>query len=391
MKNMDNKKTILVLNGEYAPGYKGGGPIQSCINLVENLYEIYNFKILCSDRDTGSKNQFPNIEVNCWNTVGHAQVYYSDKNGHSFKGLIKFFKNTNYDILYMNGFFSPIYTFRVLVLSKLGLIRLKNVIITPRGDFTGGCKNKKLKKYIYILCIKFFELTKSFNWQATSEAEAADIKKIFPDIEPFVVANLPLRYVPKCRKNKKEVGLLKIVYISRIFPKKNLHFALECLKQIKDGIVYFDIYGPKEDENYWEKCEKVISELPQNIIVNYKGEIDHSMVADTFSEYHAFLFPTSGENYGHAIVESMMNNCLCIMGEGVTPWDDYLNLLDLGGKLQDKESFERIIYRLVSLNDNDFNEMVEMGNQYLIEKIKPENDKNKYQSMFNQCYMREGM
>ena len=33
------KKRVLVLNGQYAPGYKGGGPIQSCINMVENLYE----------------------------------------------------------------------------------------------------------------------------------------------------------------------------------------------------------------------------------------------------------------------------------------------------------------------------------------------------------------
>ena len=25
------KKRVLVLNGQYAPGYKGGGPIQSCM------------------------------------------------------------------------------------------------------------------------------------------------------------------------------------------------------------------------------------------------------------------------------------------------------------------------------------------------------------------------
>lgn len=36
-----------------------------------------------------------------------------------------------------------------------------------------------------------------------------------------------------------------------------------------------------------------------------------------------FFFPTLGENYGHVIVEAMMNNCLVILSEGVTPWDDY--------------------------------------------------------------------
>ena len=40
------KKRVLVLNGQYAPGYKGGGPIQSCINMVENLYEQIDFFVL---------------------------------------------------------------------------------------------------------------------------------------------------------------------------------------------------------------------------------------------------------------------------------------------------------------------------------------------------------
>ena len=41
------KKTILCFVDHYLPGYKAGGPIQSIVNLVENLgdeFEFYLFK-----------------------------------------------------------------------------------------------------------------------------------------------------------------------------------------------------------------------------------------------------------------------------------------------------------------------------------------------------------
>mgnify|MGYP007045661960 FL=1 len=70
------KKRVLVLNGQYAPGYKGGGPIQSCINMVENLYEQIDFFVLCADRDYKETVPYSNVKINQWNEVGHAKVNY---------------------------------------------------------------------------------------------------------------------------------------------------------------------------------------------------------------------------------------------------------------------------------------------------------------------------
>ena len=66
----------IVLNGQYAPGYKGGGPIQSCINMVENLYDQFDFYVLCADRDYKETEPYSDIKINQWNEVGHAKVYY---------------------------------------------------------------------------------------------------------------------------------------------------------------------------------------------------------------------------------------------------------------------------------------------------------------------------
>lgn len=56
-------KTVLIVNGQYLPGYKGGGPIQSCKNIIENLYPYFDFKVLCADRDLHEEKSYKNINI----------------------------------------------------------------------------------------------------------------------------------------------------------------------------------------------------------------------------------------------------------------------------------------------------------------------------------------
>ena len=124
------KKKVLILNGQYLPGYKGGGPIQSCVNMVENLYEEFDFYILCSDRDFKEKEAYSNIKINDWNMVGHANVYYMSIDKQNLKGFEVVLNSIDYDILYLNGFFSPIFTILPLVLNRLGRLKKNKIIFT---------------------------------------------------------------------------------------------------------------------------------------------------------------------------------------------------------------------------------------------------------------------
>ena len=361
------KKKILILNGQYLPGYKGGGPIQSCHNLVENLNDEFDFYVLCSDRDYKEEKPYESIKVNKWNQVGNAKVYYMSPDKQTLKGFEEILNELEYDIVYLNGFFSPIFTIKPLILRKLGRIKNKKIILTPRGDFTEGCENKKIKKYTYIYLAKIFGLYKNIVWHATSEIEEKDIKRKFPKANVFTIANLSAKFVPKEPIIDKKRGELKLVFISRIFPKKNLKYALEVLKEIKNGNVQFDIYGPMEDKEYWEECKNIIKEIPPNIKVEYCGEVSHNEIPNIFSKYHAFFFPTLGENYGHVIVEAMMNNCICILSKYTTPWDEYIELMQLGEKLENKDGFLKNIKKLVQMSNTEFREKISINNNFVID------------------------
>lgn len=366
---MTMKKKILILNGQYLPGFKGGGPIQSCVNMVENLSHEFEFYVLTADRDFKSMKQYDNIMINSWNQVGAAKVFYMSPDMQTFKGFKKILNETEYDLLYLNGFFSPIFTIKPLILKKLGLLHKEKIILTPRGDFTGGTKKKKIKKYIYIYLCKLIGLYNNLIWHATSELEAKDIEAKFKKANIFTVSNLPAKFTLKPSELIKKSGELRLVFISRISPKKNLNFALQILKSITKGNVIFDIYGPLEDKSYWKECQTIMKQMPTNVTVKYKGELPHLEVSKAFENYHAFFFPTLGENYGHVIVEAMVNNCLPILSKEVTPWDDYIEASGLGGELSSEQDFEKILIQLLNSDMKEFESIQDVSRRYINENF----------------------
>lgn len=83
--------------------------------------------------------------------------------------------------------------------------------------------------------------------------------------------------------------------------------------------VIYDIYGPIKDTEYWERCKEEMGNLPEGILVNYKGSVIPSKVSETLQAYHYFVLPTLGENFGHAIFEALINGVPVLISDQ-TPW-----------------------------------------------------------------------
>nr|WP_257571326.1 glycosyltransferase [Tetragenococcus halophilus] len=188
-------------------------------------------------------------------------------------------------------------------------------------------------------------------------------------------------------KPKKEKGKLRLVFISRITPKKNLDFALEVINEISSGEVIFDIYGPKEDEEYWEKCRQKFNNN-KKVFINYKGNLSHQQVMSTFFEYDFFFFPTWSENFGHVITEAMASDCPVIISDN-TPWNeinDYHSGFSLS--LDNKNKFIKTIENLLNLTDDEYKKILVNNRKFLKEKLKVEELKKTYEKVFEDiiCY-----
>jgi glycosyltransferase involved in cell wall biosynthesis len=352
---MKSKKAIiLTLVGNYLPGYKSGGPLRSINNIVDYLSDEFEFWIITSDRDVGDSVPYPNIVKNQWQEVGKAKVYYLSKHNSGLRDLANLIANTPHDILYLNSFFNPVFTFKTLLARRLGWLPLRPTILSPLGEFSiGALKIKHLKKLIYIHITKFFRFYHAITWRASSSYEKLDIIRVLgtlpKDIQ--IALDLPSKSIKSDNTYFSNIdsninpSVLRIIFLSRITLKKNLDYALRVLSQVKAEII-FDIYGPLEDLEYWKTCQNLIQSMPSNITVAYNGSVLPDEIAATFSQYDLFLFPTYGENYGHVIAESLSVGVPVLLSDQ-TPWRN-LETEGLGWdfSLQDMSAFVNTIESL---------------------------------------------
>lgn len=347
---------IVIFTGYYLPGYKGGGPIKTIKNLVEQLGDEVSFKLLTSDRDLGDKLPYDSVNCGAWNQLGNADVFYTQPGFTGYKQTIKILSEKKYDIIYLNSFFSIRFSLIPMLMAK-GFN--KKIILGPRGEFSEGALNLKAqKKRAFIKLYKALRLHKGTIFQASSDYEAQDVRNVLGSKVDVQIAEdigaqefaetLPIRHS----------DTLNIVFISRISPKKNLLAALEMLQSVQNSVSY-DIYGPIEDNEYWAKCEAVINALPENIQVEYKGELYPNEVVSTLSKYDAFFMPTKGENYGHVIAEALCAGLPLLIAD-TTPWRNLQNQ-GIGWDLSliNPEVFSTVIDELAILPSEEHHQMRE--------------------------------
>lgn len=323
------KPKILTFVSYYLPGYKAGGPLRTISNMVDHLGDEFEFWIVTRDRDLGDAEAYTSVPLNRWVTMGGAQVFYCSPEQQTVSDLAKVINEIPHDVLYLNSFFDPAFTLKPLLARFLGKLSQGPIVLAPRGEFSEeALKLKWFKKTGYILVARLFGWYKNVTWQASSEHEAEDIKRSFSVVNKdiLVALDLPAKFDLKSTAEKyhnaasDSPSLLRIVFLSRISPMKNLDYALRVLSQVQ-GDVAFDIYGPLEDADYWQSCQALIREIPPNVQVEYCEAVTPVKVSETFARYDLFLFPTHGENYGHVIAESLSVGTPVLLSDQ-TPWRD---------------------------------------------------------------------
>jgi glycosyltransferase involved in cell wall biosynthesis len=354
------KPIILALVHYYLPGYKSGGPVRTIVNMVDHLSDYFDFRIVTSDRDALDEAPYAGVAIDSWNTVGKAQVYYLSPSNRSMRALARIVSDMPYDVLYLNSFFDLVFTQRPLLARRLGLLPNKPVVIAPRGEFSpGALAIKHWKKAPYKWFASALGLYQDLTWQASSEHEWEDIRRAMGAIaqQIFVAPNLPSvsqgEVLEHSEPTSQNGDPLRIIFLSRISPMKNLDFALRVLVRLKVP-VHFDIYGPVGSEPYWRQCRALMAEAPPNVSVRYCGAVDHSQVSRILGAYDLFFLPTRGENYGHVIMESLTAGTPVLIAD-TTPWR-HLERDGVGWDLplDDEQQFADRIHDAAQLSNEAF-------------------------------------
>ena len=320
------KPRVMVFSRCYLPGFRGGGPVRSLVNLVQALGDELDFRIITRDRDEGADHPYPAVTPGTWQAVGSAQVLYVPRSVISTRWLAREVVAMAPQVIYLNSFFDSIFTLKVLLARRAGMLPAIPMLLAPQGELSPGALGiKPMKKTAYIRFARWCGLYRGLTWQASNEAERNDILEVMrdvPQVRVRVAADLTeeVDATPPARAPRSSAGPLKLCFLSRISPKKNLDFALRVLADVKTP-VEFMIYGPVEDTAFWAACQQLIARLPPHIQVKYGGELFPQQVRETLSQYDLFFFPTRGENFGHVIFEALLAGVPVLISDQ-TPWTD---------------------------------------------------------------------
>ena len=374
------KKDILIITGRYLPGYKDGGPVRTIKNLTDYLGNEYNFRILTADRDHGDEAPYPDITVNTWNRVGNALVWYVPPGKFSFSIIRKMSEEA--DTVFISGCFSD-YAIKTLILNRIGQIK-KPVIIAPMGLFMpNAMKRKPIKYNSFIMLFKLLGMFHNVKWSVSSEIEEKCVKKeISPEAVCYIAKDLPRMVEEKTIHKRKKTGELRAFFISRISPEKNIIQSIDILKECHSSI-WFTIYGPILNQQYWEKVEEKLLELPSNIHAAYKGNINSEQVVETLEQEHVFLFTTIGENYSHVVHEALSAGCPCVISDQ-TPWQDLdKNCAGHVLPLNDNSRFVKAIESYAEMAETDFQKISDAAHDYARRVSRESAETTGYRVLFN--------
>lgn len=321
------RPVILTFARHYLPGYKGGGPIRSIANMVEWIGNRYDFRIVTSDRDYTEPCPYPGVDIGVWNEAGKAKVLYLPPDGRRWNRIRQLLREEAHHLVYLNSLFDPDFTLKPLMARQLSSALQKPFILAPRGELSEGSRRLKAwKKAPFLAVARKAGLYRGLTWHASTAHDKADISKIMgvPAQDICVAPNLPTPASGRPRapyRSRAGGEPLRVCFLSRISPEKNLDFALNVLGRVHAS-VRFDIYGPiRDDGAYWARCKELMRRLPASVTAIYRGSVKPHEVEVVLARNDLFFLPSLGENFGHAIMESLSAGTPVLISD-TTPWRD---------------------------------------------------------------------
>ncbi len=348
------------------------------------MREEYRVFVFTSDRDLGSDAAYPSIRTDIWVELQEGlRIYYCSPKMLGWQNIRGQLDVIRPDFIYLNSMFSLKFTIYPLLTARL-FMRDIQIILSPRGMLReSAIRFKTRKKKLFLRGLRMLGLHHGLRFHATDRTEAQDIYKYFGRSSAVTLApNFPGAIAGDLPVPVKTAGQLSMIYVGRIHPIKNLDFLLEALKGVRTK-VGLTIVGSVEDEGYWEKCKKIIAALPDNVKVEYAGEIANRELQTVTAKHHIFALPTKGENFGHAIFEALALGKPVLISDQ-TPWRG-LQAAGAGWDLAlDKPGlFRDAIGEAGAFGQEEYERRVRSTRKYLQDYIARLNLKDEYQKLFS--------
>jgi glycosyltransferase involved in cell wall biosynthesis len=218
-----------------------------------------------------------------------------------------------------------------------------------------------LKKKIALFLYQKKALQRSAHIHATAQMEALNIKALGFNNPICIIPNgIDLNDV---KRIKVHYGTRKMVFLSRIHPKKGIELLLEAWRNSNTNGWILEIAG-NGDENYIVTLNQSAQDLKNVYFVGAKyGEAKWNFLRSA----DVMVLPTHSENFGIVVAEALAVGVPVITTRG-TPWED-LEIHQCGWWISlSVSNLEKIITKITHIPVDELENMGRKGRELVVEK-----------------------
>ncbi|HHM20805.1 MAG TPA: glycosyltransferase [Bacteroidetes bacterium] len=307
--------TILHIIPTYKPAYVYGGPVFSTSLICENLAREGHEVLMLTTRANGKTDL--DVPANELQIVdGVPTIYFhrwtKDHSHFSPRLLWYVFKNCKkYDAVHIHSWWNLPVMFSVLICWLRGV----RPVLSPRGmlsDFTFS-ENHSSAKAIFHKTAGLFLLKKT-RLHLTSVSEQKECAHI--GTESFVLPNyIELSPIIDFDKKGGREPVLRLLFLSRVHPKKNLEALLEALTKINFDFS-LKIAGPGEND-YIAGLKRLARKLGLESRIEWLGVLAGEEKFSAYAAADLFVLPSHNENFANVVIESLSAGTPVLVSEEV--------------------------------------------------------------------------
>ena len=279
-----------------------------------------------------------------------------------------------------------------LQLAKLARAQNVPYIITAHGMLDDwSMKQSRLKKRIYhALFLK--RLLKNAMWvHCTAAFEKIQASKWFPAERGYVIPLIfdlsPYERLPGEQPARDAIATLdtdqpKILFLSRLHPKKSVEILIDAVDQLRKRGQPLQCYiaGTGEDW-YARELQAQAAALDLQESVHFLGLVTGEEKVSLFETCDLFALPTSQENFGFVLVESLACRTPVITTKRVDIWPE---LEESGGAVIAERSANAFADAVTELLNDDEQRKVmgERGRSWVFDYLDPQNIVRQFEAMY---------
>ena len=256
---------------------------------------------------------------------------------------------------------TAVYSFPTIPTLLTGKLLDKPLVWSPRGSLQRwrGTTRPQVKTIWELICR--IAAPKRLLLHATSAEEARESQIHFPGIAPVVIANGV--EIPINSERTKQDGVLRLLYLGRLHPKKAIENLLMACKLLNGNAPQYTLTIAGSGDDAYEaslRCE--IERLALSHQATMIGAVGGEAKRRAFENADVVVVPSHTENFGVIVAEALAHAVPVIASKG-TPWK---KLEEIGCGLWVDNEPESLANAIVRINGMPLDDMGQRGRLWMI-------------------------